>query len=410
MNIPDERATALNPAPTSANWVANATYLWDRRRVLLRSTIVAAALGVLIAFTLPKEYESTARLMPPDSAGSSSAMLAALAGRSPGGIAGLASSWMGARSTSILFVQLLRSRSISDHIIERFDLQQVYHKRYRIDAVRALEKRTAISEDKKSGVVTLTVSDTSAERAQQIAQAYLEELNRMVTRASTSSATRERQFIEQRLVSVQAELQDAQNALSRFSSANTTLDIKEQTRAMLDAAAKLQAEKIAGESELASLKQIYGDGNVRVRAAKARIGGLQRELAEMSGGQGADSYPSLRQLPKLAVPYANLYRNVRIQENVFELLSQQHEAARIEEAKDIPIVSVIDAPLVAEKKSFPPRFLILLIFIVLALGGVSAFLLLQQSWQRVDGDDPRKQLARRMTAAARSLVHRGEPA
>ena len=401
-----ESTAADNAAPGAANWVANASHLWERRRVLLRATLVAAALGVLVAFTLPKEYESTARLMPPDSAGSSSAMLAALAGRSPGGIAGLASSLMGARSTSILFVELLRSRSISDHIIEHFDLQQVYHKRYRIDAVKALEKRTAISEDKKSGVVTLTVADTSAERAQQIAQAYLEELNRMVTRANTSSATRERQFIEQRLVSVQAELQDAQNALSRFSSANTTLDIKEQTRAMLDAAAKLQAEKIAGESELASLEQIYGDGNVRVRAARARIAGLQHELDAMSGGQGTDSYPSLRQLPKLAVPYANLYRNVRIQENVFDLLSQQHEAARIEEAKDIPIVSVIDAPLIAEKKSFPPRLLILVIFVVMALGGTSAFLLLQQTWQRVSSDDPRKQLAHRIATAARSLVRR----
>ena len=102
----------------------------------------------------------------------------------------------------------------------------------------------------------------------------------MVTHANTSSARREREFIEKRLVSVQAELQSAEKALSQFSSTNVTLDIKEQTHAMVDAAAKLQAELIVGQSELDSLQQIYGDGNVRVRAARARIGVLKSRAGE----------------------------------------------------------------------------------------------------------------------------------
>lgn len=199
--------------------------------------------------------------------------------------------------------------------------------------------------------------------------------------------------------------------MSEFSTKNTAIDIKEQTRAMVDAGAKLQGQLIASESELESLQQIYGNQNVRVRAAEARVGVLRRELERESGGTGlnpmeqqisdeANPYPALRQLPALAVPWANLYRRVRIEEAVYELLSAQYETARIEEAKSIPTVSVIDTPSWPEKKSSPHRTLIILISTLLAMVATSLFLLAQRSWLAIDDADTRKALARQMMAAA----------
>ena len=215
-------------------------------------------------------------------------MLALLAGRSLGGnglgaLGSLAGGLLGGRTSSALYQDLLQSRSISDHLIDRFDLQHIYHKRYRIDTVKYLTRHTTIVEDKKSGVISLTFTDTDPQRARTIAQAYLEELNAVLTKSNTSSAHREREFIEKRLVKVQVDLEDAEKALSQFSSVHTTLDIKEQTHAMVDAAAKLQAELIVGQSELESLQQIYGSENVRVRAARARIGSLQHDLTKLGG-------------------------------------------------------------------------------------------------------------------------------
>jgi uncharacterized protein involved in exopolysaccharide biosynthesis len=402
--LQDEAVDSTSPVPP--NWVINLGTLFDRRRFLFRTAIVSLLVSGIFAFVLPKQYESTARIMPPDNAGNSTAMLAALAGRASGGLGGLGSAagaLLGGRSSSALFIELLQSRSVADKIIDRFHLQEVYSKRYRIDTVKYLAKRTAVTEDKKSGVVTLTVTDVDPERSRAIAQTYLDELNSAVTRSNTSSARREREFIEKRLVSVRAELQDAQVALSAFSSTNTTLDIKEQTHAMVDAASRLQAQKIVGESELASLTQIYGDDNVRVRAARARIVELQHELKQMSGSGSAatdavaaDDYPSLRQLPRLAVPYANLYRRVRIEETVYELLSQQYEMARIGEAKDTPIVSVIDAPQLAEKKSSPARLLLILALTSVSLLAASAYVLIRNWWDQIDSSDPKKELAQRM--------------
>lgn len=413
-------APGMDAAP---NWVTNTALLWEHRRLLARVAGVALILSTLIAFTIPKQYQSVARLMPPDQPSTGAAMLAAIAGRAVGGLGGfgnLAGSLLGDRTSGALFINLLRSRTISDHLIDRFDLQKTYHKRYRIDTVKYLARHTKIEEDKKSGVITLTVTDTDPRRARAIAQAYLDELNSIVTRSNTSSARQEREFIQRRLVSAHTELQDAEKALSQYSSAHTMLDVKEQTHAMVDAAAKLQAELIVGQSELESLEQIYGPANVRVRAAQARIASLHHELIKLSGSnavvpEDADNnspeesvslYPSLRQLPRLAVPYTDLYRRVRIQETVYELLSQQYEMARIQEAKDTPVVSVIDTPLIAEKKSFPPRLLTMLLLTFFAVGITSACILARHFWEKMSAADPRRILAGQViTSVSARLGH-----
>jgi capsule polysaccharide export protein KpsE/RkpR len=297
--------------------------------------------------------------------------------------------------------------------VDQYDLQNVYWKRYRQDAVKKLARRTEITEDRKSGAITIVVTDTDRRRARDLAQAYVDQLDQLVAKVNTSAARRERDFIEHRLVTVQQELEKAQIDLSEFASKNATVDIKEQTRAMVDAGAKLQGQLIVAQSEVDSLEQIYTPENIRVRAAEARVGELQRELKKMSGPglSSADNqkdesalYPPLRQLPILGVQWADLYRKVKIQETVFDLLTEQYETARIEEAKSIPIVSVIDPAGWPEKKSFPPRFLIILALTVATVLVTSAILLLQDRWQRVCPDDSRKLLVQQIVATCNSRL------
>ena len=408
--IPAKDELADTPHP--AHWAIRATLLWNHRRMLLWVTAISFVVSLTIAFVMPKSYKSVASIMPPDQQGSSGALvLAALAGRSGGGLGalgGLAGSLLGGHTTTALFVDLLRSGTVSGHLIDRFNLQHVYHKRYRIDTAKHLARITKITDDKKSGVITIVVEDTNPVRSRDLAQGYLDELNKLVTQTSTSTAHRERIFIEQRLGKVQEDLEHAQLELSAFSSKNSTVDIKEQTHAMVDAGARVQGELLVEQSGLEGLRQIYGDGNVRVREMEARIASLQGELNKMTGssapltpetdsqdnsGDKTQLYPPLRQLPRLAVPYADLYRQVRVQETVFELLTQQYELARIEEAKDIPVVSVIDAPAIAEKKSFPPRVLLALLLTAICLASASAVVIMRDRWDRLDPADPRKALA-----------------
>lgn len=415
-------------------WAVRAMLLWKRRHMLARVTVIALLVSLAISFAIPRQYKSTASIMPPDQQGSSAMMLAALASHSPnlGALGSLAGGLLGGRSSSDLFIDLLHSGTVSGHIIDRFNLQHVYRKRYRIDTAKHLARLTKITEDKKSGVITIAVEDTSRVRARDLAQAYLDELNKLVASTNTSAGHRERVFIEQRLHAAQVNLEQAELDLSEFSSKSSAIDIKEQTRAMVDAGARVQAELLVEQSGLQSLRQVYGDGNVRVRETRARIASLQSELAKMTGSSAApvtedlhgeradlnaddgELYPPLRQMPRLAVPYADLYRRVKVDEEVFELLTQQDEMARIEEAKDIPVVSVIDSPAIPEKKSFPPRLLLTLLLTFFTFAAASALVLMQEHWSRMDPADPRIALAaeimpvvrRRWDGVRRPATHR----
>jgi capsule polysaccharide export protein KpsE/RkpR len=415
--LPPLTAAGQNTVTDEA-WVANASLLWANRRILARVVALAFMVSAMTAFVLPNQYESSTRIMPPEQASGSAAMLAALAGKgsSASGLAGLAGGLLGGHGNGALFIDLLRSGTIGGHLIDRFQLQHVYRRRYVEDTAKKLASKTTISEDAKSGVITIVVEDRDRGRARDLAQAYVDELNTLVAKVNTSSARREREFIEQRLHTVDRDLQQAQVEMSEFSTKNAAIDIKEQTRAMVDSGARLQGQLVASESELDSVQQIYGNQNVRVRSAEARVGVLRREIERESDGSGAPSneqigdnpipYPALRQLPALAVPWANLYRRVRIQETVYELLSAQYETARIEEAKSIPTVSVIDPPGWPERKSSPHRLIIILVSTLLPLMAASLFLFAQRSWLAMREADGRKVLARQMAAALMSYAAR----
>src|SRR5260370_26114940 len=116
-----------------------------------------------------------------------------------------------------------------------------------------------------------------------MAQAYVEELNKLVSEGSTSSARRERIFIEQRMASVKNDLEDAEKQFSAFASKNTALDIKEQTKAMVESAAVLQGQLIVAQSELQSLERIYTGNNVRVRSLQARVDELKHQAQKLQG-------------------------------------------------------------------------------------------------------------------------------
>jgi capsule polysaccharide export protein KpsE/RkpR len=423
ISIPDHRP---HPSGTpQATWAVRARLLWQHRRLLARVTAIALIVSLGIAFIIPKQYKSVTSIMPPDQQNSGAMMLAALAshGEGLGGLGTLASSLLGGRTTTALFVDLLRSGTVSGNLIDRYNLQHVYHKRYRIDTAKHLAHCTTITEDKKSGVITIEVEDTSPVRARDLAQGYLDELNKLVMKTNNSAAHQERVFIERRLHSVEADLERAQIELSEFSSKNSTIDIKEQTRAMVDAGARVQGELLVEQSGLQSLRQIYGDGNVRVREAEARIATLQHELDKLAGSSAApisdstddvdtnasdqkgELYPPLHELPRLAVSYADLYRRVRVQEAVYELLTQQYEMARIQEAKDVPVVSVIDVPGIPEKKSFPPRLILALSLTTLCFLASAAFLLIRDRWSQIDAGDPRKELASDVIPVLRGRIH-----
>jgi uncharacterized protein involved in exopolysaccharide biosynthesis len=389
--------------------------LWEERRFLRKFTGWGLLAAVLLAFLLPHRYESRTRLMPPDQqSGSGLAILAALAGGRGGGSSGsgsssgaiggtlgsVASDLLGIKSSGALFVDMLEGPMVQDNVIQKFDLRKVYRDRYWEDARKDLSKHTEVREDRKSGVITIAVTDRDPHRAQQMAQAYVDALNGLVARVSTSSARRERVFLEDRLKTVKQSLDNASQEFSEFASKNGTFDIPSQTKAMVENEASLEGQLVAAQSELEGLKQVYTDNNIRVRSLQARVATLQRQVENMSGNKADLSsdqsqipgdFPSIRKLPLVGVRWTSLYRETKVQETIYELLVQEYEVAKIQEAKEIPTVNVLDPAMLPERISFPPRILITILGTLFAFFLASTLIIGSQAWKQ--SQSPEKQLA-----------------
>jgi capsule polysaccharide export protein KpsE/RkpR len=399
--------------------------IWSYRRFVLRVTGIGLLLSVLIAFLIPARFQSTARLMPPDqgSSGMGLAMLAAgggglgtelgsglgSMGSSLGNIAG---DLLGIKNSSDLFVGILQSRTVQDDLINKFDLRKVYSDGKMEDARDDLTKHTDLSADRKTGIVMIQVVDHNPKRAAGMAEEYLTELNLVVNQLNTSAAHRERVFLEERLSQVKQDLESAENNFSQFASKNTAIDVPAQGRAMIEAAANLEGQLIAAQTELQGLKQLYSDGNVRVRSTRARVDEIQRQLQKLGGkfddvpGSSSEKeddsmYPSIRQLPVLGVSYADLFRNTKIQETLFASMTQQYELAKVEEAKETPSIKVLDPPDIPDKKSFPPRLVIVVLGTMLAIAGSITWIFGKQSWDQVAPGDPQKVLAQEIMHTVR---------
>lgn len=400
--------------------IAKLWLLWNERRLFWRVAWKTLALAVVVSFLLPRQYEATVKVVPGEN--SSSGMMGL-----PGKLANMensgvgngislaldATGLLGGKTPTAFYVEILKSRSLQDSIIDHFNLRTRYWKTGRwwpgnyYTTRKKLSSFTDIEEDKKSNVIILTVTDYDPETAAQIATAYVTELNRAAAGLNTGEAHRERVFLEGRLSEAKHDLDQTALALSQYSSKNTIMDPQDQGRAMMDAASRVQGEMIAAEAELKGLEQIYSDDNVRVRTLKARIETLQGKLHTMTGKQvqpAAPDYPSMTSLPILGYRYSDLYRQTRIQEAIYEFLTQQYETAKIDEARELPSVRVMDPAVPPERKSSPHRVLIWICSLFGALVLTTCWVLGKNSWERIPPDDSRRLLAADVNAEIRRAI------
>lgn len=372
------------------------TALRTRRRFIVYSVVSAFILSIALSFLLPNRYQASAQLMPPNTASSASlAMLSTLGAGSAvtGGMADV----LGLRTSSSLFVAVLKSRTAQDRIIEKFDLRKVYSARTLVAARKKLASRTSIDEDQKTGIVTISVTDSDKVRAAAMAEAYPEMLNQILLEVNTSGASREREFLESQLKEVKPSLEESEKRLAQFASKNMTVDVKDQGRAMVEASATLEGQLIAARAELEGLRKIYAEGSDKVTVAEATVSELTAELSKYQGishGKDPSEYPTIKDLPLLGASYNDLFIDTEIQESTFEVLSRQYELAKIEEAKEVPSVRVLDHAEVPELHSFPPRILVIVAVTLLAAVLSVGFALFEESWKSKNPSDPWKQFAK----------------
>ena len=377
--------------------------VWERRRLLFDASLWGAALALLAALLSPSRFTSTARLMPPDPPLMEQLTLL----RSLSELAGfsLDSSKTSGSSTFTIpanvFATILSGNSIQNGVIDKLALRKVYGSGTEADARRELSRRTNISVDRKTHFLTIEVTDHDPQRAQQITAEYITQLNSLLARVDNSASHRERVFLQQRLLEVGDDLQDAEIDFSRFSAGNFLVDLHDEDSTLQQTVLYLQGRLIAEKTQLQALRAVYADNNVHVHEAQARILELTRQIRQLGGPSNptlvdsASTVPliPLRKLPALGVVYIDLRRRVKVDEALFEALARKYETARAQEAREHPSVTVLDAPEVPEKRVFPLRVLMIAAGACFGFLSCVTWIFLKSDWDRLAPEDPAKVLA-----------------
>ncbi len=296
--------------------------LFELRASLFHAVAIALLFSALVALLLPRRFVSTTRLMP---------------------------------SNLVDPAALLESRTLQDKLINKFSLKQIYWDRQWEDARNDLVHNTAISEDRKSRIITLAVTDNSPQRAAAMAQEYTDELNRMIVQLNRASAHLKRQYLERELARVSQELEAAEVNLSAFSRGTRVIDVQEQTNSIIKTTGDLRKKLIAEQADLQSLKSGYADSSPEIRSDRARINELRHASEKLIGAPAApndtegESDQTMREFPLLGVDYADLNRTVRLKEETVAQLNEEYRSAQFEEANDTPLITLLDPPDMPDK-------------------------------------------------------------
>jgi len=353
--------------------------LLDYWRVLVKhkkmiGAIVGAAIviSVIVSLLLPKIYSSTTKIFAPQQENSLSAGILA---QLPGGLSGQASGMLSGGTPADIWVAVLESQTLKGAIVEKFGLLERYELETLEDARRRLDGQVSVNKS-RDGIVSITVEDRIPEKAAELANAFVEELDRVNRDLITSSSRRMRIFVEKRLEEAKLKLVETEESLKDFQEKYKAIKLDDQSTATIEAVGLMKGQLMAKEVELQTLLSFATSNNPQVGILRAEIRALKRGLRELEGttsDKTSDILIPTAKIPDLGLRYVRFLREFKIQETLFELLTQQYEMARIQEAKDSPTVQVLDRALVPEKRSKPKRRRIVMLSVMVS-GFLAVFL------------------------------------
>ena len=341
--------------------------LSQRKRTIAIVFVLTALLSSIVALIIPVRYTAEAVILTPQQSQPSLSALTALAGGgAAGGLSGLSLlTGFGFRSATDLYVGILESRTIADKLIARFDLQHVYKQKDRYGTRKHLARNTAVAAGRNT-LIHIRVQDQDPKRAAALANAYVSELSLQNSTVALTEASQRRLFYEHELSREKDALAVAEIAMRDTQQSTGLVAPTGQAEALIRSVSQLRLEILNRQAQLEGMKSYVADDNPRFQMIKRELGTLQAELARLEKGNHVPGTPDIAagQLPQAGLEYIRKYRDVKYHETLYELLAKQYEAARLDEAKSAPLVQVIDDAVVPDRKSWPPRTLI----VVLASG------------------------------------------
>jgi uncharacterized protein involved in exopolysaccharide biosynthesis len=337
-------------------------FLARRKWLLAGVPAVVAVISIVTSLLLPLSYTAKTTIMTP-STNESVAMQFASQGSIVSTNLGGAASFLGLKSQNDMYVAVLRGRTIADALIERFDLKGLYGTATLVEARKALENRTEISTG-RDNLISVEVTDRNPKRAADIANAYIEELEKLLQSRGFTEASQRRILFEKQVDHASDNLAKAEIELRATQERTGLVRLEEQAKAIVDAVAEVRAQIVAREVRLEALRSFATDSNPEVTRLKDEIAAYKAQLSglEKSRRTGAgDIFVPTGKVPEYGLEYLRKFRDVRYHEGLYTVLSRQLEIAKVDEIKDLPLVPVVDRAVPPDRKSKPQRGLIVIL-------------------------------------------------
>jgi tyrosine-protein kinase Etk/Wzc len=331
------------------------------RRLIFWNTVVLSVLATVISFVMPPRYTASAQLLPPSDEGDIFGITSLLGGGASSSLSKLKAGLSGASTGSDLVIGILSSRTVMQHVAERCSIPKYYGMRKPSPekSVRQLKDMTKLAAA-DNGIVRISVEAKTRVLAAQVANAYVAELDSFLRYSNISRGHNMRVFIEKRLGQMDTSLATASESLKAFQEANKVASVEDETKAAIDAYAKMKSELSLQEAEYEAARSGASDENPYIDNLRREVEASQGELRRIEQGGVANGFGvgfgvSFERLPSVAAQFARRYQDFKIQEEAYATLYQQYEYAKVLEARDAPTLTVLDYAVPPERKSFPRR-------------------------------------------------------
>jgi len=332
------------------------------RRLILKIALGTALAGALISMVLPFRYTASTAILPPQQGGSAgSALMSQLGGL--GSVASLAGGGaLGLKNPNDLQVAMLKSRTVEDAMIDRFNLIQLYHAKRRSEAQKKLEKVVDIDSGSKDGLIRISVTDGDPQRATNMANGYVEEFKKFSATLAVTEASQRRLFFEQQLSQAKDNLAKAEEELKKTQQKTGLIQMDAQARTAIQLVAELRGQIAAKEVEISAMRSFATGENPDLQIAEQQLAGLRSQEGKIGAASegGLNALDPKGNIQESVIEYARKLRDVKYFETIFDLLARQYEVAKVDEARQGSIVQIVDRAVVPDHRSSPLRALIVL--------------------------------------------------
>ncbi len=346
--------------------------LAKRKRLIAGLTIGAAIAAAVISLVMTPVFLAETKILSPQTSSSMASQIMSQLGAASVLLGGAPA----IKSPNELYIELIRSRPVLDGVIKRFDLMKVYGTESPEQTQRTLLENIRAKDNIKSGIITVGVEDRDPKRAADMANALIEELRVMNKGLSISEAAQRRLFFEEQLRDAKEDLSKAEEAMKAFQEESGAVNIDAQANALIQGISSLRAQIAAKEVQVRVMRTYSTPQNPDVLRAVEELRGMREQLNRLeSKGQGGDVIVPTGDIPSASTEYVRRMRDLKFSETLYELLLNQFEAAKLDEARDATLVQVVEKAVPPEKRVKPRRTLMVILaaFAGLFVGVIAAF-------------------------------------